>query len=111
MEPSGKLPRAFRTQSNEKTLNASPAILSKCTTFSKFRLTHDDPDNHYFSCKNNRAGNGLCKKTHHVRVGILNYLIKNDISNVVRSDNIFENNPMKTIVNMVTCTIFNSFFM
>ena len=39
---------------------------SDCGANLNYKYTHDNPGNHYFSC-NNRAGNGLCKKTHHVR--------------------------------------------
>ena len=39
---------------------------SDCGANLNYKFTHDNPDNHYFSCKNNRARNGLCKKTHHI---------------------------------------------
>ena len=60
--------------------------------------THDNPDNHYFSRKNSRAGNGLRKKTHHVRVDVITNLIKNDISNLVKFANKFEDEFVKIVV-------------
>lgn len=71
---------------------------SDCGASLNYKYTHDNPDNHYFSCKNNRAGNGLRKKTHHVRVDALDYLIKNDISNIVQFATEFENEFVKIVV-------------
>ena len=71
---------------------------SDCGANLNYKYTHDNPDNHYFSCKNNRAGNGLCKKTHHVRVDVLDYLIKNDISNIVQFATEFEDEFVKIVV-------------
>ena len=71
---------------------------SDCGANLNYKYTHDNPDNHYFSCKNNRAGNGLCKKTHHVRVDVLEYLIKSDISNIVQFATEFEDEFVKIVV-------------
>ena len=71
---------------------------SDCGASLNYKYTHDNPDNHHFSCKNNRAGNSLRKKTHHVRVDALDYLIKNDISNIVQFATEFENEFVKIVV-------------
>lgn len=39
---------------------------SDCGANLNYKCTYDNPEDHYFSCKNNRANNGLCKKTHHI---------------------------------------------
>lgn len=54
---------------------------SDCGVNLSYKFTHD---NHYFSCKNNSAKNGPCKKTHHIRVDVPTNLVKNDIANIVR---------------------------
>ena len=71
---------------------------SDCGANLNYKYAHDNPDNHYFSCKNNRVGNGLCKKTHHVRVDVLDYLIRNDISNIVQFATEFEDEFVKIVV-------------
>ena len=71
---------------------------SDCGANLNYKFTHDNPDNHYFSCKKNRASNGLCKKTHHVRVDVPDYLIKNDISNIVQFATEFEDEFVKIVV-------------
>lgn len=71
---------------------------SDCGANLNYKYTHDNPDNHYFSCKNNRVGNGLCKKTHHVRVDVLDHLIRNDISNIVQFATEFEDEFVKIVV-------------
>ena len=63
-----------------------------------YKYIQDNPDNHYFLCKNNQADNGLCKKTHHVRVDVLDYLIRNDISNIVQFATEFEDEFVKIVV-------------
>ena len=71
---------------------------SDCGANLNYKYTHDNPDNHYFSCKNNRAGNGLCKKTHHIRVDVLTNLVRNDIANIVKFANEFEDEFVKIVV-------------
>lgn len=63
---------------------------SDCGANLNYKYTHDNPNNHYFSCKNNRAQNGLCKKTHHIRVDVLTNIVRNDIDNIVKFATEFE---------------------
>ncbi len=46
-----------------------------CGANLNYKYTHDNPDNHYFSCRNNRANNGLCKKTHHICVDAIEKIV------------------------------------
>ena len=69
-----------------------------CGANLNYKFTHDNPNNHYFSCRNNRAQNGLCKKTHHIRVDVLTYLVKNDIANIVQFATEFEDEFVKIVV-------------
>ena len=71
---------------------------SDCGANLNYKFTHDNPDNHYFSCSNQRAQNGLCKKTHHIRVDVLTHLVKNDISNIVQFATEFEDEFVKIVV-------------
>ncbi len=71
---------------------------SDCGANLNYKFTHDNPDNHYFSCKNNREQNGLCKKTHHIRVDVLTDLVKNAIANIVRFATEFEDEFVKIVV-------------
>ena len=52
---------------------------------------------HYFSCRNQRAQNGLCKKTHHIKVDVLTHLVKSDISNIVQFATEFEDEFVKIV--------------
>ena len=71
---------------------------SDCGANLNYKFTNDNPDNHYFSCKNSRAQNGLCKKTHHIRVDVLTNLVKNDIANIVKFATNFEDEFVKIVV-------------
>ena len=82
----------------EKNMFAGFLKCSDCGANLNYKFTHDNPDNHYFSCRNNRAGNGLCKKTHHIRVDVLTRLVRNDIANIVKFANEFEDEFVKIVV-------------
>ena len=82
----------------EKNMFAGFLKCSDCGANLNYKFTHDNPDNHYFSCKNNRAQNGLCKKTHHIRVDVLTRLVRNDIANIVKFANEFEDEFVKIVV-------------
>lgn len=82
----------------EKNMFAGFLKCSDCGANLNYKFTHDNPDNHYFSCRNNRAQNGLCKKTHHIRVDVLTNLVKNDIANIVRFATNFEDEFVKIVV-------------
>ena len=82
----------------EKNIFAGLLKCSDCGANLNYKFTHDNPDNHYFSCRNQRAQNGLCKKTHHIRVDVLTHLVKNDISNIVQFATEFEDEFVKIVV-------------
>lgn len=82
----------------EKNMFAGFLQCSDCGANLNYKFTNDNPDNHYFSCKNSRAQNGLCKKTHHIRVDVLTNLVKNDISNIVKFAKEFEDEFVKIVV-------------
>ena len=96
--------KTFKTTKCQKPKHTAKNIFagflrcSDCGANLNYKYTHDNPDNHYFSCKNNRAGNGLCKKTHHIRVDVLTNLIRNDIANIVKFANEFEDEFVKIVV-------------
>ena len=71
---------------------------SDCGANLNYKFTHDNQDNCYFSCKNKRANNGLCKKTHHIRVDALTQIVKNNIAEIVRFANNFEDEFVKLVV-------------
>ena len=68
---------------------------SDCGANLNYKFTNDNPYNHYFSCKNSRAQNELCKKTHRIRVDVLTNLVKNDIANIVKFAAEFEDEFVK----------------
>ena len=82
----------------EKNMFAGFLKCSDCGANLNYKYTHDNPDNHYFSCRNNRAGNGLCKKTHHIRVDALTTIVRNDIANIVKFATKFEDEFVKIVV-------------
>ena len=82
----------------EKNMFAGYLKCSDCGANLNYKYTHDNPDNHYFSCHNKRANNGLCKKTHHIRVDTLTELVRNHISNITRFANLFEDEFVKIAV-------------
>lgn len=96
--------KTFKTTKCQKPRQTQESIFagflkcSDCGANLNYKFTHDNPDNHYFSCKNNRAQNGLCKKTHHIRVDVLTNLVRNDISNIVKFANEFEDEFVKIVV-------------
>lgn len=71
---------------------------SDCGANLNYKYTHDNPDNHYFSCKNSRSGEGLCKKTHHIRVDKLTELLTNNLSNIIKFANSFEDIFVKMVM-------------
>lgn len=56
---------------------------SDCGANLNYKYTYTNPYKHNFLCKNNRAQNGICKKTHHIRVDMLTNLVRNYIANIV----------------------------
>ncbi len=89
----------FRKPKNvPKNMFAGFLKCSDCGANLNYKFTHDNQDNCYFSCKNNRANNGLCKKTHHIRVDMLTQIVKNNIAEIVRFANNFEDEFVKIVV-------------
>ncbi len=87
-----------KPKSIEKNMFAGYLFCSDCGARLNYKYTHDNPDNHYFSCRNKRANNGLCKKTHHIRVDILTELVRDHISDITRFANLFEDEFVKIVV-------------
>ena len=71
---------------------------SDCGANLNYKYTHDNPDNHYFSCRNKRANNGLCGKTHHIRVDSITKIVTQHFSNIVRFASLFEDEFVKIVV-------------
>ena len=71
---------------------------SDCGANLNYKYIVGNNDNSYFLCKNKRANNGLCKKTHHIRVDALTQIVKNNISEIVRFANNFEDEFVKLVV-------------
>ena len=93
-----KTTKCQKPRQTQKSIFAGFLKCSDCGANLNYKFTHDNPDNHYFSCKNNRAQNGLCKKTHHIRVDVLTNLVRNDIFNIVKFANEFEDEFVKIVV-------------
>lgn len=90
--------RRKKSKYTEKNMFAGFLKCSDCGANLNYKYTHDNPNNHYFSCRNQRAKNGLCKKTHHIRIDVLTKLVKNDISNIVQFATEFEDEFVKIVV-------------
>ena len=71
---------------------------SDCGANLNYKYTHDNPDNHYFSCRNKRANNGLCGKTHHIRVDVITELVQRNLSEIVRFAAAFEDEFVKIVM-------------
>ncbi|MDD4414726.1 MAG: recombinase family protein [Oscillospiraceae bacterium] len=71
---------------------------SDCGANLNYKYTHDNPDNHYFSCRNKRANNGLCSKTHHIRVDAITDIVTQNLSNIVRFASQFEDEFVKIVM-------------
>ncbi len=82
----------------EKNMFAGLLKCSDCGANLNYKYTHDNPDNHYFSCRNKRENNGLCKSTHHIRVDSITELVKKNLGNIVRFASVFEDEFVKIVV-------------
>jgi len=71
---------------------------SDCGAHLNYKYTHDNPDNHYFSCRNKRSNNGLCGKTNHIRVDALTDLVTRHIYGIIRFAEQFEDEFVKTVM-------------
>lgn len=82
----------------EKNMFAGFLKCSDCGANLNYKYIVGNNDNSYFSCKNKRANNGLCKKTHHIRVDMLTQVVKNNIAKIVGFANNFEDEFVKLVV-------------
>lgn len=82
----------------EKNMFAGFLKCSDCGANLNYKYTHDNPDNHYFSCHNKRANNGLCSKTHHIRVDTIKDIVTNHLSNILRFASLFEDEFVKIVI-------------
>ena len=89
----------FRKPKNiEKNMFAGYLKCSDCGANLNYKFTHQNPDNSYFSCRNKRENNGICQKTHHIRVDVLTKIVRNHILNIVQFANLFEDEFVKIII-------------
>ena len=82
----------------EKSMFSGYLKCADCGANLNYKYTHDNPDNSYFSCRNKRANNGLCDKTHHIRVDNLTEIITNSISEIVEFAADFEDEFVKIVL-------------
>lgn len=82
----------------EKNMFASFLKCSDCGANLNYKYTHDNPDNHYFSCHNKRSNNGLCGKTHHIRVDTITNVVQNHLSSIMRFASLFEDEFVKIVI-------------
>ena len=82
----------------EKNMFSGFLKCSDCGANLNYKYTHDNPNNHYFSCRNKRANNGLCSTTHHIRVDVITDIVTRNISDIVRFASYFEDEFVKIVV-------------
>ena len=82
----------------EKNMFAGYLYCSDCGARLNYKYTHDNPSNHYFSCQNKRANNGLCAKTHHIRVDTITDILTLHLSKILRFAAMFEDEFVKIVV-------------
>ena len=82
----------------EKNMFAGLLQCSDCGANLNYKYTNDNPDNHYFSCRNKRANNGLCSKTHHIRVDTITDIVTRHLSGITRFAALFEDDFVKLVV-------------
>ena len=82
----------------EKNMFAGLLQCSDCGANLNYKFTHDNPDNQYFSCRNKRANNGLCSKTHHIRVDSITNIVTQHLSGIIKFAALFEDEFVKLVV-------------
>jgi Site-specific recombinases, DNA invertase Pin homologs len=82
----------------EKNMFAGLLQCSDCGANLNYKYTNDNPNNHYFSCRNKRANNGLCSKTHHIRVDTITDVVTRHLSKILRFAALFEDEFVKIVV-------------
>lgn len=82
----------------EKNMFAGYLKCSDCGANLNYKYTHDNPDNHYFSCRNKRQNNGLCKQTHHIRVDKITDIVTRHLSKILRFTDQYEDEFVKIVM-------------
>ena len=82
----------------EKNMFAGYLNCSDCGANLNYKYTHQNPNNHYFSCRNKRANNGLCEKTHHIRVDVITQIVTQNLANIMQFASMFEDEFVKIVV-------------
>ena len=82
----------------EKNMFSGFLQCSDCGANLNYKYTHDNPDNHYFSCRNKRANNGLCSQTHHIRVDVITEIVTRNLSDICRFAAAYEDEFVKIVM-------------
>ncbi len=82
----------------EKNMFAGFLKCSDCGGNLNYKYTHDNPDNHYFSCYNKRNKTGLCSQTHHIRVDTITDLVTQHLADIIRFASLFEDEFVKLVL-------------
>ena len=82
----------------EKNMFAGLLKCSDCGANLNYKYTHDNPDNHHFSCRNKRANNGLCSKTHHIRVDTITGIVTKQLRDILQFAALFEDEFVKLVM-------------
>jgi len=98
VQKSFKSTKARQPKHIEKNMFSGLLKCSDCGANLNYKFTHDNPGNHYFSCRNKRANNGLCSQTHHIRVDALTQIVIQHLSSIVRFASIFEDEFVKLVM-------------
>jgi len=85
-------------KTDEQSMFAGYLKCATCGANLNYKYTHDNPANHYFSCYNKRQQNGLCGKTHHIRVDNLTFAVREHITTITRFADKFEDEFVKIVV-------------
>jgi hypothetical protein len=89
----------YRKSKNiEQNMFSGLLVCSDCGAHLNYKFTHDNPENQYFSCRNNRARNGLCQTSHHIRVDKLTELVTIHLRGLMRFASQFEDEFVKIVV-------------
>ena len=90
--------KARQPKHTPKNMFAGFLKCSDCGANLNYKFTHQNPDNHHFTCRNQRDNSGLCGKTHHIRVDVLTHVVREHISDITRFANLFEDEFVKIVV-------------
>ncbi len=82
----------------EKNMFAGFLFCGDCGATMHYKYTAYNPDNHYFSCRNYKSNNGLCKTTHHIRVDNLMQAVTDDLFRIIRFAAAYEDEFVRFIM-------------